>query len=76
MKTSFKRYTVAVLALVTTVFISCEDADDNGNVIDPNNSAYDLTETNSDLSILNNALIQTGLNATLDSQGTYTVFCS
>jgi uncharacterized surface protein with fasciclin (FAS1) repeats len=74
MKTTFKKYTAAVLALVTIVFISCEDADDNGNIIDPNNSAYDLTETNSDLSILNTALIQTGLDATLDSQGTYTVF--
>lgn len=74
MKTAFKKYTVAVLALVTIVLISCEDADDNGNIIDPNNSAYDLTETNSDLSILNTALIQTGLDATLDSQGTYTVF--
>ncbi|WP_213520118.1 fasciclin domain-containing protein [Nonlabens sp.] len=74
MKTAFKNYTVAVLALVTIVLISCEDADDNGNIIDPNNSAFDLTETNSDLSILNTALIQTGLDATLDSQGTYTVF--
>lgn len=64
-------YTLLVLLLAVT---SCEDADDNGNRIDPNNSAYDLTESNSDLSLFNEALLRTSLDATLDSQGIYTVF--
>jgi len=75
MNTTFKKCTIALLSIVAVLYTSCEDADDNGNIIDPNNSAYDLTETNSEFSILNTALIRTGLDATLDSQGTYTVFC-
>ncbi|QJP32954.1 fasciclin domain-containing protein [Nonlabens sp. Ci31] len=74
MNTTFKKCTIALLSIVAVLYTSCEDADDNGNIIDPNNSAYDLTETNSEFSILNTALIRTGLDATLDSQGTYTVF--
>ncbi len=71
---NLKKYSFVLLALLVVMVTSCEDADDNGNRIDPNNSAYDLTESNSDLSMFNEALLRTSLDATLDSQGIYTVF--
>ncbi|AGC75158.1 putative surface protein with fasciclin (FAS1) repeats [Nonlabens dokdonensis] len=68
-----KKYSFTLLILLLAI-TSCEDADDNDNRIDPNNSAYDLTVSNSDLSLFNEALIRTSLDATLDNQGIYTVF--
>lgn len=70
--TSLKLIAFTVIAITT---ISCEDADDNGNIIDNNNSAFDLTTSTADFSKLNEALILTGLDGTLDqSGGTFTVF--
>ncbi len=68
---SFKILILAVIAVTT---MSCDD-DDNNNVLDNNNSAFDLTVDNADFTILNAALLRTGLDATLDqSGGTFTVF--
>jgi uncharacterized surface protein with fasciclin (FAS1) repeats len=74
MNTTFKKSAIALFILVAVLCASCEDADDDGNRIDPNNSAYDLTATNPDLSTLHTALVRTSLVTTLDSQGTYTLF--
>jgi uncharacterized surface protein with fasciclin (FAS1) repeats len=56
-------------------FTSCdEDEDDNNNV---NNTEQSLTATlsaDARFSILVDALSKTGLDATLDGSGTYTVF--
>jgi Fasciclin domain. len=65
------RVLLAALVVVAT-FTSCEDEDDNGNVMDGNNSAYDLTVSNANFSILRTALERTGLDTTLDAEGSFT----
>lgn len=75
MKKLVKTFKLLSLAFLAVAAVSCEDDDDNGNAIDNNNSAYDLTVDNANFTILNAALLRTGLDATLDqSGGTFTVF--
>ncbi|MBF4985315.1 fasciclin domain-containing protein, partial [Nonlabens mediterrranea] len=75
MKKLVTNFKVLMLAVLTVSAVSCTDDDDNGGVLDNNNSAYDLTVDNADFTILNAALLRTGLDATLDQAGgTYTVF--
>jgi len=71
---TFKKYTIAIFATVAILFTACEDADDGGNIIPGVNSILDQTENNADLSMLNAALIRTGLNTTFNSSATYTLF--
>lgn len=52
--------------------VSCDDDDDGP--IDNSNTIADIVAGNSNFSILNAALEQTGLDATLDANGTFTVF--
>ncbi len=74
MMNTFKKYTLAIFATVALLFTACEDADDNGNVIPGVNSILNQTENNADLSMLNAALIRTGLNTTFNSSATFTLF--
>ncbi|MGJ8684560.1 MAG: fasciclin domain-containing protein [Nonlabens sp.] len=75
MKKLLTNFKVLFLAVIAISAISCDGDDDNGNVLDNNNSAYDLTVDNPDFTILNAALLRTGLDVTLDqSGGTFTVF--
>ncbi|MEO9954575.1 fasciclin domain-containing protein [Nonlabens sp.] len=74
MMNTFKKYTIAIFATVAILFTACEDADDGGNIIPGVNSILDQTENNEDLSMLNAALIRTGLNTTFNSSATYTLF--
>jgi uncharacterized surface protein with fasciclin (FAS1) repeats len=67
-----KNRIVILFAVVLMILTSCDDTGDNQ--IDSNNSVYDFTEGNADLSILNAALIRTSLDFTLDNQGEYTLF--
>lgn len=69
--TNFKVLMIAVLAVSA---VSCDD-DDNGNVIDNDNSISDIVDDNPAFTILDAALERTGLDVTLDqSGGTFTVF--
>lgn len=74
MMNTFKKYTIAIFATVAILFTACEDADDGGNRIPGVNSILNQTENNADLSMLNAALIRTGLNTTFNSSVTYTLF--
>lgn len=75
MKKVITNFKVLALAFLAIGAVSCEDDDDNGNVVDNNNTAFDLTVGNADFTILNAALLRTGLDATLDTSGaTLTVF--
>ncbi|MEO9503544.1 fasciclin domain-containing protein [Nonlabens ulvanivorans] len=75
MKKLITNFKVLMLVALTIGAASCTDDDDNGGVLDNNNSAYDLTVDNADFTILNAALLRTGLDATLDQAGgTFTVF--
>ncbi|WP_438962352.1 fasciclin domain-containing protein [Nonlabens sp.] len=70
--TTLKCIALAAIALTT---VSCEDSDDNGNIIDNNNSISDIVDDNPTFTILDNALERTGLDQTLDQAGgTFTVF--
>lgn len=68
----YKKGMVALFTVMLIILTSCDDVGDNQ--IDSNNSVYDFTESNADLSILNAALIRTSLDFTLDNQGEYTLF--
>ncbi len=76
MKTFFNYARIAILAIVFTGIVSCNDDDDNGNIIDPNpsNTIADIVVGNPDFSSLLAALQQTGLDATLAGSGNFTVF--
>ncbi|MFT7082380.1 MAG: putative surface protein with fasciclin (FAS1) repeats [Nonlabens sp.] len=74
MNTTLKKWAIALLSIVAVLFTSCVDDDDNGNIIPGNNSILDRTVANSDLSILETALIRTGLNDTFGNPGDYTFF--
>lgn len=67
-----------ILFLVITAIgiISCADDDDNGNIIDntPSNTILDVIINNPDYSSFLEALSQTGVNATIAGNGTFTVF--
>lgn len=74
MMTTFKKKSIVIFAMVCVLFISCEDADDNDNEIPGINSILNQTENNTDLSMLNVALIRTGLSDTFDTGRNYTFF--
>lgn len=75
MKSILKFSRLAILAFATVFTISCGDDDDNGNIITPEqNTIADFVAENEDYSSLEAALIRTGLDTTLDSSGTFTVF--
>jgi uncharacterized surface protein with fasciclin (FAS1) repeats len=61
------------IAVAAISFTSCDD-DDNDNIIPSTNTAYDLVSTNPNFSVLKEALDLTGLDQTLQSAGTFTVF--
>lgn len=76
MKTFFNYARIAILAIVFTGIVSCNDDDDNGDIIDPDptNTIADIVVGNPDFSSLLAALQQTGLDATLAGTGNFTVF--
>lgn len=72
MKKLMKFPTYLFLAFLGLAVISCEDDDDG--VVDPGNSAYDLTKSNPNFSTLGLAIERAGLVDVLDGNGTFTVF--
>ncbi|WP_124979804.1 fasciclin domain-containing protein [Nonlabens xiamenensis] len=60
--------------VVTLCLFSCEDADDNGNLLPSDNMAYDIIAEDPNLSVLKEVLDLTGLDATLDNPNQLTVF--
>jgi len=73
MKNLLKKAQYLLFAGLAFAAVSCDD-DDNDNAIDNSNTIADIVKSNSNFSILNAALEQTGLDATLDASGTFTVF--
>lgn len=71
---TFKKKYLFLFALVCVLLNSCVDDDDGGNVIPGINSILNQTENNADLSILNDALVRTGLNDTFNTGRNYTFF--
>lgn len=65
---------IVIFAMISVLFISCEDADDNDNIIPGINSILNQTENNTELSLLNAAFIRTGLNDTFNTGRNYTFF--
>ncbi|WP_375252162.1 fasciclin domain-containing protein [Dokdonia donghaensis] len=75
MKNLFNLTKLAFLALTLFVSVSCDDDDDNGNIIEgESNTIADFVAANEDYSSLLAALQQTDLDATLAGNGTFTVF--
>lgn len=70
----FTKVTFLVITLLAT--LSCVDDDDNGNMIDDGEftTIADFVSDNEDYSSLLAALQQTGLEASLATNGTFTVF--
>jgi uncharacterized surface protein with fasciclin (FAS1) repeats len=63
-----------LIACLTIVFLSsCEDTDDNMNIIPSTNTALIYAETTPELSIFLQALERTGLNASLSQRNEITV---
>lgn len=68
-----KKFSLMLVLLASLVlFNSCDD-DDDDDPIEPTN-LVELAQTQDDLSILVDALVQTGLNETLQGDGPFTVF--
>ncbi len=75
MKNFLRISKLAFLALTLFVAVSCDGDDDNDNIIDGNEMTIaDFVAGNPDYSSLLAALQQTGLDATLDANGSFTVF--
>lgn len=73
MKTNFRKFQLAILAIATvTVFASCSK-DDNDDQKDPQNIVQ-VASSNADFSILVQALDKAGLVSTLEGSGPFTVF--
>ncbi len=72
MKNLLKKAQYLLFAGLAFAAVSCDDDDDGP--IDNSNTILDITANNANFSILNQALVQTGLDATLDASGTFTVF--
>jgi uncharacterized surface protein with fasciclin (FAS1) repeats len=70
MKTVSKFKIIIATIILSSVTISCDDSDETTNTA----SITEIAKTNSDLSILVEALAQTKLDATLNAGGSYTVF--
>lgn len=69
-----KFYALILLALSSLFMVSCADDDDDSPTGPDAKSITTLASENSDLSTLVEALKLAGLDATLDANGTYTVF--
>ncbi|WP_035337551.1 fasciclin domain-containing protein [Dokdonia sp. PRO95] len=66
---------LAFIALTLLVTVSCNDDDDNGNIIEgESNTIADFVAGNENYSSLLAALQRTNLDATLAGSGTFTVF--
>lgn len=63
-----------VLTLLAIIVTACSNDDDNGNIIDTDETIADFVESNADFSMLNDALELTDLDDILDGNGAYTVF--
>lgn len=76
MKKIFSITKIALIAITLFGAVSCGDDDDNGNIIDNNgsNTIVDFVKGNDNYSSLLAALEKTGLDATLDGSGSFTVF--
>ncbi|MFT6417329.1 MAG: putative surface protein with fasciclin (FAS1) repeats, partial [Dokdonia sp.] len=76
MKNIFSITKIALIAITLFGAVSCGDDDDNGNIIDNNgnNTIVDFVKGNDNYSSLLAALEKTGLDATLDGSGSFTVF--
>lgn len=72
MKRDFFRKGVAILALSFIPLVSCSD--DDSDTMQQNNTIADVASSNANLSVLVDALDRAGLTATLDGNGSYTVF--
>lgn len=73
MKTNFRKFQLAILAIAAvTVFASCSK-DDNDDQKDPQNIVQ-VASSNADFSILVQALDKAGLVSTLEGSGPFTVF--
>jgi len=62
-----------LLFVAGTSLVSCSDDDNNNNTM-PQNSIVDIAASNSNFSILAQAVERAGLTATLDGAGQFTVF--
>ncbi|MCR5861033.1 fasciclin domain-containing protein [Flavobacterium sp. J372] len=62
-----------LLFIAGTSLVSCSDDDNNNNTM-PQNSIVDIAASNSNFSILAQAVERAGLTATLDGAGQFTVF--
>lgn len=61
--------------LFACVLFSCQDDDDNGNVIEGNNSIINYLQKNDQYSSIAQAVIKAGYEGTLDgNSGVYTFF--
>lgn len=61
--------------LLACVLFSCQDDDDNGNVIEGNNSIINYLQKNNEYSIIAQTVVKAGYEGTLDgNSGTYTFF--
>lgn len=76
MKKLFSITKIALIAITLFGAVSCNDDDDNGNIIDNNgnNTIADYVRGNDNYSTLLAALEKTGLDATLAGSGSFTVF--
>lgn len=72
MKKTFLKLSL-LLFVAGTSLVSCSD-DDNNNNTQPQNSIVDIAASNSNFSILAQAVERAGLTATLDGAGQLTVF--
>lgn len=72
MKKTFLKLSL-LLFVAGTSLVSCSD-DDNNNNTQPQNSIVDIAASNSNFSILAQAVERAGLTATLDGAGQFTVF--
>lgn len=76
MKNFFSISKIVLIAITLLVAVSCNDDDDNGNIIDNNgsNTIVDFIRGNANYTSLLAALEKTGLDATLAGNGPFTVF--
>jgi|AntDeeMinimDraft_5_1070356.scaffolds.fasta_scaffold01062_12 uncharacterized surface protein with fasciclin (FAS1) repeats len=72
-----KSKVIKIIAIVLPILmvVSCTDDDDNGNIIEGNNSIIDYLDTNSEFSTFRKAIDRAGLSGLLQgNSGSFTVF--
>ncbi|MBF0693490.1 MAG: fasciclin domain-containing protein [Flavobacterium sp.] len=72
MKKTSNYFAMGALVLASLFTVSCDDDDDNNG--NNNQTIAEIAVGNDNLSVLVDALNRTGLTATLDGSGSYTVF--